>query len=325
MINGSLSLQYSTTSTSSGLLLEMHDKFGLAPAGQWPVRLYPSVPALVSASVGAAALMPIYGTRKIARELLAFRGSTRAKPHYPISRLVNILIRHPLQTITSSGFAPVSLSHTDFHLDSQSGEIVCSRAIYGAVLVDYDADYRLIYYTPDRTSGGYYGGATVEVGTVYAWHNGQDAELQINYSRSSAQLRSPLYVAYSHGVVDADFTPGTINGYEMPDDWPSDESYYSLQPSADVPDPAASATIERPHRRGEYDLIGSIWETNIDQQILTPYRGFTTYHPKIWVRFADAPDPGSRMEDAYQRAIAEKSRILSELASLYPKFQGEAS
>lgn len=322
---GSLSLQFSeATATGSSLLLEMHDKFGLAPTGQWPIRLYPNVPAEISASVGAVSLSAAFGTRKIARELLAFRNSARARPQYPISRLINILIRHPLKTIDGGTFQPISLSRNDFHLDATSGEIVCSRPIYGPILVDYDADYRLIYYTPDRTNNGYYGGQTLEAGTVYAWYNGQDAELKIEYSRSSAQLRGPLYVAFSYGVVNEDFVAGSINGYEMPDGWAEPDSYYDLLPSADVPDPAASATIERPHRRGEHDLIGSVWETNIQQSILTPYRGLVTYHPKIWVRFAPEPAADSRLVDGYKRAIAEKSSILSELDDLFQNFQGEA-
>ena len=121
------------------------------------------------------------------------------------------------------------------------------------MLVDYDADYRLIYYTPGPHSGGYYGGATVESVRYTPGTTGRMPGSQI--STAAARRCAVRCMLRTHGVVDADFTPGTINGCEMPDDWPSGRAITACNRMQMLPDPAAGATIERPHRRGEYDLI----------------------------------------------------------------------
>lgn len=315
LVNASVTTNFTVT-TGRPLLLEVDRRLDLAPPGAIRVRLYPAVPAQVAASAGNAVLTGETRIREVAQELVELSGSNRFRTKWPISTLSLVTLTQVLFTQDASGFVAADVQPTDFHLDPSTGEIVAPVALWGAVLVDYTANYRIINYYQAVEVAAFQKSVTVESGTVYAFYDGEYTSLEIEAALAGGLDYAILYRAVSLVVVDAD------GPWEAPPNWP-DSSSYPSNFAAGEPDPAGSATRERDHEIGYYNSFGQVFVRRNFVAAVRPYVGHATYYPQVYARFADsAPED---FESGYARAIQSKSKILERLDDSYYNFIGEQS
>lgn len=325
-IRADLTGEFGVPSSGAGLKLELDNRLGLAPPGGYRIRVYPPLPVKLSASTYPVA-QPVLTTEqrvhKIANEAVELSGQDRVRTDYPITALRSVVIPQTLFAFDTDGtFKPVQFSASSVTVDPDTRELILPQPCWGMLIVGYDANYRIATWVPPRTYNGYYGGVTVEEGTVQAVYGPKVASLKIQIRRASANETAVLCEAISYIVISNRLK---LDRYEMPPGYPDDTSYPGF-PASVEPDAGSSALIDRVHATWVYDAFGAVWPRMpmLPPTIYKPYAGSSTYHPQVGVRFARQPYTDS-MADAFARAISEKSYIIERLQAQFPNWIGEIS
>lgn len=227
-----------------------------APPGDpfvW-LRLYPPVLATLRASIGS---VTSHGVRaqQITGESVVFAGSAEASTQHLVHS--GLIVDVQGMAFDADG-QPLSVSITA----DDEGLLKASQPFYGAAVVSYTTQYRLLKYryevtqsNPDSFGPGT---TTIAAGTVLAFHDGQVATYEVPAAQApqSEPNTGEVYRDVSYAILQDG------EGYERPPNWP-DETWPDGSPDPDE----TWVETERVHAIGRME---SFCRLAVDREYIAP-------------------------------------------------------
>jgi hypothetical protein len=278
-----------------------------------PLRLYPDVKAKLAATKGTIES----GESRVEKvsEIVAFSGKTASlkRPRgnsFSISPVPGILFDVNGNTVSPT-----------VHYDSDNDELISDIPFYGAVKVEYNAPYRILYYNPDQSYAIQADGSLFLKewgwGTVYAFYQGESASIELTLEEDTPSQWREVYRVVSDIVLDKD------GAWEKPPGWDNNPKDGSFPVGSHTIDPDNSFTDERIHEIGDVSKIGevsTIWR-RFSASILDPYKtSGIPYTPKYYLKWASLPSESEDPDGVWRAAFGrvDKSAVLADLKVKYP-------
>lgn len=280
---------------ADGFGLQLFLEEGIIIGNDRFLRLYPSVSAILRASVGDIIRLGTH-VQLIENESLQFNGSRTAQTQFPIAQLTNVL---QYGAIFDRDGNTVSTSFT-----AVDGAVQAEREVYGSIVVDYNTTYTRLQYKPvveTETGPGGVESVSISLGTVMAFFNGSVAVFEIQPSAFPDIENFELYALESKTVVQG------LSVYEFPPGWPDDNTYPTHPSATDLPDPNdAFVLVRRFHEVGYITPSQSFTSREFFVRNERPFVGNFTFTPAVSLTVSsEVPDEllnSSSAQDALARA-----------------------
>lgn len=240
------------------------------------LRLYPSVNAIIRASVGSINTLGTH-VQLIETENVQFNGSLTASTRFPIAQLLNVDTYG--STFDKDGNI-ISVSFT-----AKNGVIEASQEVFGSIIVDYNTTYRRLRYIPvseELPSGA----ISITLGTVLAFFNASVATFEVQPSAFPDIEEFELYAIESKTVVQE------LTVFEFPPGFPDDPTFPQLPGSSNIPDPNESfIVVRRFHEIGYITASGSFTSREFFVRNENPFIGNFTFKPVLELTVASDLPP----------------------------------
>lgn len=266
------------------------------------VNLYPGIAARLDA-LGAATITYVGPVAVEKSEILTISGGTRAGLSVP-RRWVDPcggggLPSSPwsghstlgaggganIQTVWAVDAESGSNTTPGMSFDSETNEIVADSEVYGSFRVSYTAGAH-------RYSIGRSGDAAYREETLHAFYRGAFAQLSL------PGLRGLDYIAVYY--VTSDYVADSNGSWELPDDWPDDNTYADAPGADPLPDDSSYQQLRRNH---EIAIINELGDLQIEQytvEVLQPFVTLGDYRRAYAFRQQPSPDMSSPYYEAWQ-------------------------
>lgn len=231
------------------------------------LRLYPPVMATLRATAGSVHNLGVR-EEQVTDETVVFNGTDTARTERLVSS--DLVLSFQGLTFDVNG-NPITVSVTA----DAAGELRASQPFYGAAVVSYKSEYRLLQYRYG-VSANALGGARVTAGAVLAFYNGEVATYEVEQpSLNDSDAGSNVAVLYR----DVSYT--ILQGseeYERPPGWPD----ATWQPLGE-PDPDDSwIEVQRVHEIGRINSACFLYTDKYpDIKPAKPFEGSINYEIPI--------------------------------------------
>lgn len=272
----SLQVRFSESAAGAlGLTLVLDDTFGSFGIGKRRLRLYPGVNAKVVTSAGTVTKNGIHALL-IERDTLQFNGSDSASAARPVIQLLNVdkdgLIFDDQGNPTSANFY------------NDNGQIIASKPVYGAIVIEYLTTYLQIDYEAEVTliTGNIGGGVQANLGSVIAFFDAQVASLQLEPADFPPDEGKQIFQVVSEAVAQSEGL------FEKPKNWTGEPGSPTFP--GGTPDPTeASQLHERIHEIGYITERNSVFTRT---QFVAAQQPFFRIEGPLRIKIATATESG---------------------------------